>query len=102
MECNTREEQLEAISNIPESHRDPILFAMNTGIRPGELVAILIKSVDIKRRFVWIERAKSGPRFVERTKNKESLPVPLNDTSLEIVLRNMKKNFPMTFSLSIL
>ena len=93
----TRDEQLNAISNIPESYRDPILFAMNTGIRPGELVAILIKSVDIKRRFVWIERAKSGPYFVERTKNKESLPVPLNDTALEIVIRNMKGKFPNDF-----
>jgi len=93
----TKEEQEIGLNNIPEKHRDPILFAMHTGVRPSELVAILVKSVDIQRRFVWIERARSGNIIVEKTKNKDILPVPLNDTALAVVQRNIKGKFPKDF-----
>ncbi len=92
-----REVQTQALQEIPEEHRDPILFMMKTGIRPGECVAILVKSVDLQNRVVWIERARSGSTYVERTKNKEALPVPLNDAALEIALRHTKGKFANDF-----
>jgi hypothetical protein len=57
-----RSQQLEALSNIPEAHRDIITFMMMTGCRPSEAVAILIKSVDIDNRLIWIERVKDSTR----------------------------------------
>jgi integrase len=77
-----QEAQEEAIKRIPDKFRDPIEFSMKTGIRPGELCAILIRSVDIDNRMVWIERSLSGSTYRETTKNKSKLPVPLNDKVL--------------------
>jgi integrase len=92
-----RDVQIHALEQLPVEHTDPILFMMKTGIRPGECVAILAKSVDIDNRVIWIERARSGSEYVERTKNKEALPVPLNNIALEIVERNIKGKFPNDF-----
>jgi integrase len=93
----TVEAQEEGINNLPQAHRDPIRFMMNTGLRPGELVATLIRSVDIEQRVVWVERARSGSTYLERTKNKEVLPVPLNDIALEIARRHAAGKFPADF-----
>jgi integrase len=93
----TRDAQGQGLLNIPEAHRDPFVFMMNTGVRPGELIAILRKSVDIDNRAVWIERRRSGSQYREGTKNNEVLPVPLNDIALEIVARNIKGKFPNDF-----
>jgi integrase len=93
----TRDAQEYGLDNIPQQHSDPIRFMMKTGLRPGELVAIFIKSVDIERRVVWVERARSGSKYVERTKNREVLPVPLNDVALDIASRHIKGKFPNDF-----
>lgn len=92
-----KEAQEEALKKIPDQFRDPIEFAMKTGIRPGELCAILARSVDIQNRMVWIERSLSGSTYRETTKNKSKLPVPLNDKALEIIKRNIKGKFPNDF-----
>ena len=89
--------QEEALEKIPNQFRDPIKFMMKTGIRPGELCAILVKSVDINNRAVWIERSLSGTIYRETTKNKSKLSVPLNDAALEVVIRNVKGKFPNDF-----
>jgi len=70
---------------------------MHTGIRPSELVAILVESIDLQRRLVWIETAKLGSIRVERTKNKEVFPVPLNDTALEIAIKHIEDKFRKDF-----
>jgi integrase len=93
----SKETQNQGLMNIPEEPRDPIHFMMQTGLRPGEVVAVLIKSVDIENRVVWVERARSGSTYVERTKNKEALPVPLNDIAFEIVKRHIRGKFPKDF-----
>jgi integrase len=82
---------------MPVAHRDPIEFMMKTGLRPGECVAILVKSVDVSQRVVWVERSVSGSIYVETTKNKSKLPVPLNDKALEIARRNVKGKFRNDF-----
>lgn len=92
-----KETQRDGLNNLPAEHRDPILFMMNTGLRPGELVAILVESADVKNRVLWVERRRSGSKYREGTKNETILPVPLNDTALEIVTRHIKKKFPKDF-----
>jgi len=92
-----REEQEAALRKLPIEHRDPIEFMMKTGMRPGELCAVLVKSVDIANRVVWVERTLSGSTYMETTKNKSKLPVPLNDKALEIAKRNKDEKFPQDF-----
>jgi integrase len=70
---------------------------MKTGMRPGELCAVLVRSVDIANRVVWVERTLSGSTYMETTKNKSKLPVPLNDKALEIAERNIRDRFPKDF-----
>ena len=70
---------------------------MKTGLRPGECVAVLVKSVNVEQRVVWVERSVSGSTYVETTKNKSKLPIPLNDRALEIAKRNIKGKFPKDF-----
>lgn len=93
----TIETQEKAIQNIPEAHRDPIMFMMKTGLRPGECIAVLVKSVNIEQRVVWVERSVSGCTYVETTKNKSKLPIPLNNKALEIAKGNVKAKFPNDF-----
>lgn len=90
-----RDAQAELLDKIPEQFRGPYIFAMQTGVRPGELISILVKSVDLNNRVVWIERSKSGAQFRETTKEGTKLPVPLNDTALAVVRANMIGKFPM-------
>ena len=53
--------------------------------------------MDIQNQVVWIERARSGSTYVERTKNKEALPVPLNDAALGIAEKHIKGRFKGDF-----
>jgi integrase len=90
-----RSEQMAGLENTPSAHRDVIEFMMHTGCRPSEAIAILVRSVELENRLVWIERVRDGcVRYLDRTKNREKLPVPLNDTALQIVAKNVKDKFP--------
>lgn len=92
-----REGQEQVLADIPAEHRDIVEFMMKTGLRPGECVAVLVKSVNIEQRTLWVERSVSGCQYVETTKNKSKLPIPLNDRALEIVKRHIKNKFPNDF-----
>lgn len=91
------EEQDELLEKVPADLRDPFVFAMETGVRAGELIAIQVKSVDVENRVVWIERSKSGAVYRETTKEGTKLPVPLNDKALEVVTRNIKGKFKLDY-----
>ena len=67
------QDQLEALSRIPEKHRDVIEFGFETGLRPGETCALKIGDIDLKRREAVIQRTWSGSRLRETTKGKKSL-----------------------------
>lgn len=78
--------------------RDIIELMSHTGVRHSEVIAILVKSIDLEERCIWIERVRDGyKRYVERTKNREKLPVPLNDTALSIVAKYVKDKLPNSF-----
>jgi len=64
--------------------RGVILFALNTGMRRGEILALKWSSVDIKRMLITVERSKNG--------EKRSIPMSMTLSSL------MKK--PMLVSIS--
>ena len=92
-----REAQAGELDKVPVEDRDVFSFMMETGVRPGEVCAILIESCHPEERAVLIGRTLSGSTYRETTKENTKLAVPLNDMSLEIVRRNMKGKFPKQF-----
>lgn len=84
------EKQKEILQRFPENIKDVFQFAMETGVRPGELISILCKSVNLRNREVWIERTKSGKEYRETTKEGTKIPIPLSDIAYAIVKRNIE------------
>lgn len=75
--------QAEVLKRIPENHRDPIEFLMETGLRPGEVCALLVEHIDIRQGIARIERTYvSGNTIRETTKQKRKRIIPLSDRAL--------------------
>jgi integrase len=75
---------------------DIIAFAVNTGLRKGEMRGLLRDCIDFERRMIIVRRSysyKTG-KLKEHTKSKKIRRVPMND----VVFAIMKKRFflPMT------
>jgi integrase len=83
-ENNVREMNLSAseaqqlIENASLSIRPILIIALNTGMRRNEILSLKWQSVDLSRRYIFIEDSKSG----------KSRKVPMNSTVYKI-LNNM-------------
>lgn len=64
-----------------EDIRDLALFAVNTGLRQGELITLNWKQVDIKNRFLILDNRS------HLTKSKRVRTIPLNIAALQILTR---------------
>lgn len=91
------ETQMEALQKLPEKDRDIILFLMETGLRPGEVCALLVQHFDKRQGTVRIERTFTGKRIRETTKQKRKRVIPLSDDALEIAARNAEGKHPQAF-----
>lgn len=80
------EEQMENLHRIPEGViRDMLEFGMETGVRPGELVALKAKDVDLKRACMLVGRTISKYTYeIESTKGGTRKTIPLSDRALQI------------------
>jgi integrase len=79
----TYEEQMEALERIPERHRDIIEFAMETGLRTGEVCVLM--PIDLTPRgTIWVRRTLSGDQIIETTKAGSRIELALSDRALEI------------------
>lgn len=76
------DDQGAALNNIPEKHRAPFVFMMETGVRPGELCALKIKDLDMKRGAALIQRTWSGSKLRETTKGHNKRWIPLTSRAL--------------------
>jgi integrase len=76
----TRHEQARVLAPAAEWLRDIVIFAVNTGLRMGEILALTWGAVDFSRRTLMVLRSKNGER---RT-------IPLNRTVLEILAKRME------------
>lgn len=76
----TRHEEGRLLSTAGEWLRDIVIFAVNTGLRMGEILALTWGPVDFSRRTLTVLRSKNGER---RT-------IPLNRTVLELLGKRMK------------
>ncbi|MDH4079552.1 MAG: tyrosine-type recombinase/integrase [Nitrospira sp.] len=73
----TVEEEQRLLQAVSPWLRDVIIFALNTGMRMGEILALTWAGVDLFRRTVTVFRSKNGER---RT-------IPVNSVVLEVLTR---------------
>lgn len=83
--------------NKDEHYFNLYLFALNTGLRKGEICGLCWDSVDFKEQKIIIQRNMTRYGLNEQTKSKKSRMVYLNETALS-VLQNLKsKNISSQF-----
>jgi len=77
----SREEIAKLLKNSPENLKSIIIFALNTGMRKGEILNLKWEDIDLSQRLI----------YVVETKNREVREIPVNDTVLGI-LEQLRKN----------
>lgn len=83
-----RDEELRFLQSAPPYLRELIIFAINTGLRCGDLLNLKWEGVDIEQRRLSIIMGKTRRR----------LDVPLNETAMEIMaVRAAIKHGPFVF-----
>lgn len=81
----TSEEEARLLAACPRWVQEMVLFDLNTGLRFGELAALLWTDIDLKREIL----------IVQKSKNKTKRTVPLNQSALTILknrIRSTKTN----------
>lgn len=89
--------QYEQLQMIPEDHRDIFEFETETGLRPGEVCALMVKDILISQESALIGRTFSGTHLREKTKQKKKYLIPLSDRALEIAVKHMQGKLPDSF-----
>ena len=69
------EEEQKLLEAIPEWLREIVIFALNTGMRRGEILSLTHRGVNLKRRTIMVFQSKNGER---RT-------IPLNKAAMAIL-----------------
>lgn len=79
------------IAELPEHQRHPMIFALSTGLRAGNVLELTWRQIDLKRRVAWF--------YADQTKNEEDLSVSLNDNAMAILLarRNIHREWVFTY-----
>jgi integrase len=70
-------------------HRDICEFAVETGVRIGELTALKLKDINLKLGLCTVQRTWTSCVLRETTKGGHKDPIPLSERALEIVKKNM-------------
>ncbi len=86
--------QSEAITKIPEEHRDIYEFETETGVRPGEACTIKISDIDFDAVTIRIQRTESDRRVIERDKEGHKKEIALSDRAAEIILKHAHGRAP--------
>jgi len=89
--------QDEALKRIPEKHRDVIEFLMETGLRPGEVCALLCEHIDLRTGLMRIERTFSSNKLRETTKQKRKREIPINNRAYEIANKYCAGKLPKQY-----
>lgn len=86
----THEQANQLIAALPEYWRDPVDFALSTGLREGNIMGLTWSQIDFKHQHAWIDGRD--------TKNKKPLPIPLTERAMEIIIRNKGRHPKYVFS----
>jgi integrase len=93
------DEQQKELQKIPGGViKDMIELGIETGIRPGELVALRVADIDKKNWYAEIGRTVSAYTFIrDTTKGGHKDVIPLSDRAIQIIKRNIIGKFPEHF-----
>lgn len=84
-------EQVRAVlAALPEHQREVVIFALNTGLRQGNVLGLQWSEVDLDRRQVFLGGG--------RTKNAEALSVRLNEVAMGVLRRQRGKHGTSVFT----
>ncbi len=78
----TEEEAQRLIDACPEWFRPVVIFALNTGLRAGEIFSLTWDMVDFKNRQIYIQAS--------HTKTKKLYKIPLNNTAYNLLVELYK------------
>lgn len=93
----TYEEQIKALRNIPEVHRDFYEFGMETGMRPAEVCVFKIKDINFFQGKVLVRRTLSAAQERETTKGHHKRWRTLSTRAYEIAKENGLRRDPEEF-----
>jgi integrase len=92
------ETQDEVLKRIPEQHRGIIEFMNETGLRPGEVCALLCEHIHLNEKEAKIGRTYvSGNKIRETTKQKRKGEITLSERALEIAKKHIQGKLPKQF-----
>ena len=77
----TEDEEKSLLENSSEWLREIVVFALNTGLRQGELLSLEWNRVDLFRRTILIHKTKNG----------KPKTVPLNKNAIDVIARRAKE-----------
>ncbi len=82
----TKEEAQRLINACPDHFKPVVIFALNTGLRAGEIFSLTWDMVDFKNRQIYIKAS--------HTKTKKLYKLPLNNTAYDLLLKLYKDRKP--------
>lgn len=79
------------LSELPEHQRNPMIFALTTGLRVSNILNLTWEQIDLERRVCWF--------FADQVKNSEDLSVSLNDNAMSVLYacQGMHKEYVFTY-----
>ncbi|EUJ09400.1 site-specific recombinase XerD [Methylophilaceae bacterium 11] len=95
-ESNSRErsltsDQLQALmQELPAHQRETVMFALATGLRQRNVLELEWSQVNLELRHAWIHAGQS--------KNRRPIAVPLNDTAMQVLQRQLGKHETRVFT----
>lgn len=86
----TTEQANRLLAELPQHQRDPVLFALLTGLRQSNVLGLEWSCIDLDRCHAWVKG--------ENSKNRKPISVPLNSQAMEILLRQIGKHPARVFT----
>ena len=77
----TEDEEKRLLESSPEWLCEIIVFALNTGLRQGELLSLEWNRVNLFRKTI----------LIQKTKNSKPKTVPLNQIAMDVILRKSEE-----------
>lgn len=75
---------------LPEHLADMVVFSLNTGLRQRNVTALEWSQINMQRKEAWIH--------ADQAKARKAIPVPLNDTAVAVLRRQIGKHVTRVFT----
>lgn len=86
----TPQEAAELIASIGEKHRNPMRFALSTGLRMGNVLGLEWRQVDLNRGCAWIH--------ADQAKARRAISVPLNEAAMAVLREQQERHPTLVFA----